>query len=125
MVVFLIIGLTLLALAVVLGIRAFTFSRLRLAANVENIDAYGFSGRTESVLIDTPKGDSTVDDFVTRVGEFVARRISGLDSADVRRELVGAGLYSVTPRKFAGYRAIAAVAVPALVLWALVGGGLP
>jgi tight adherence protein C len=125
MILLLIIGLSFLIVAVILGVRALNFARVRSAAAVQNIDLYGFTGRTESVLLDSSAGASPVDDVVTRIGDVVATRFSGLDSASVRRELIGAGLYSVTPRKFAGYRAIAVIAVPALVVWALATASVP
>jgi len=124
MILLLIIGLTLLIVAVILGVRALNFARVRSAATVQNIDLYGFTGRTESVLLDSGAGTGA-DDVVTRIGDVVATRFKGIDSDSIRRELVGAGLYTVTPRKFAGYRAISVVAVPALVLWALATAGLP
>jgi tight adherence protein C len=125
MILLLIIGLSLLIIAVILGMRALNFARVRSAAAVQNIDLYGFTGRTESVLLDSGAGSSPVDDVVTRIGDVVATRFRGLDSASVRRELIGAGLYNVTPRKFAGYRAIAVIAVPALVVWALATASVP
>jgi tight adherence protein C len=125
MILLLIIGLSFLIVAVILGVRALNFSRVRSAAAVQNIDVYGFTGRTESVLLDSGAGSSPVDDVVTRIGDVVTTRFSGLDSASVRRELIGAGLYNVTPRKFAGYRAIAVIAVPALVIWALATASVP
>jgi tight adherence protein C len=124
MILLLIIGLSFLIVAVILGVRALNFARVRSAAAVQNIDLYGFTGRTESVLLDAGAG-SPVDDVVTRIGGVVATRFRGLDSVSVRRELIGAGLYNVTPRKFAGYRAIAVIAIPALVVWALATASVP
>jgi tight adherence protein C len=123
----LIIGLALTALSVFLILRALGFARGRSAAAVDNIDAYGFTGRTEAVLLRSRrlKARTSVDDYVTKLGEVVSRRFRGLDNEHVRRELVGAGLYSLSPRKFAGYRAISAVGVPALCVWALAQAGLP
>jgi tight adherence protein C len=124
MVLLLIIGLGLTALAVVLGLRALNFARVRSAANVESIDVYGFSGRTESVLVDSRPG-APEEDVVTRLGGFVAGRFDQLDSDNVRRELAGAGLYTVAPRKFIGYRAISLIGFPALVCWAVLTASLP
>jgi tight adherence protein C len=122
----LIIGLGLTALSVILMLRALGFARGRSAATVDKIDSYGFTGRTEAVLLRSRrKARTSVDDYVTKLGEVVSRRFHGLDNEHVRRELVGAGLYSLSPRKFAGYRAISAVGVPALCVWALAQAGLP
>ena len=122
MVLLLIIGLSLLVVAVFLGLRALNFARVESAANVQNIEVYGFSGLGESALTDA---GAPADDVVTRIGDAVTTRFKGLDSDSIRRELIGAGLYGVTPRKFAGYRAISVIAAPALVLWALATAGLP
>jgi tight adherence protein C len=124
MIILLILGLGLTAAAVFLGLRALNFARVESAARVGNIDLYGFTGRTESVLVGSEAAKS-VDDAVTRLGGFVSARFGTLDSEKVRRELVGAGLYTVTPRKFAGYRAISVIAVPALATWALLTASLP
>jgi tight adherence protein C len=123
MIILLIIGLALTTLAVFLGLRALNFARVRSAVTVENIDLYGFTGRRESVVLESGGADSV--DWITRLGDLVAVRFSGLDSDGVRKELVGAGLYNVTPRKFTGYRAISLVALPALLIWVLASSGLP
>jgi tight adherence protein C len=125
MIIFLIIGLALTALAVTLIVRALNVSRVRSNATISKIESYGFSGRTESVLLRTRKARTTVDDSVTRLGDFVSRHFGGLDNDKVRKELVGAGLYSLTPRKLAGYRAIAAFGLPLLCGWVLVSSSLP
>jgi tight adherence protein C len=123
MLILLIIGLVLGGLGVVLLVRAINMARLRSAETLDSIDAYGFSGRTETVLLG--KGKATVDDSITKLGEFASRHIRGLDGQNVRKELVGAGLYNLTPRKFAGYRVISAVGFPALVIWSLSTAKLP
>jgi tight adherence protein C len=126
MILLLIIGLGLTALSVILILRSLGLARGRSAATVDKIDSYGFTGRTEAVLLRSRrKARTSVDDYVTKLGEIVSRHFRGLDNEHVRRELVGAGLYSLSPRKFAGYRAISAVGVPALCVWALAQAGLP
>ena len=125
MIIFLFIGLGLTVLSVVLILRALGFARGRSASTVNSIDSYGFTGRTEAVLLRSrrKKTQTSVDGYVTKLGEFVSRHVQGLDNEHVRRELVGAGLYSLSPRTFAGYRAISAVGVPALCVWALAQSG--
>ncbi len=126
MIIFLFIGLGLTALSVILILRAVNLARGRSAATVDNIDSYGFTGRTEAVLLRSRrKARTSVGDYVTKLGEFVSHHVRGLDNEHVRRELVGAGLYSLSPRTFAGYRAISAVGVPAICIWALAQSGQP
>jgi tight adherence protein C len=124
MILFLIIGLALTALAVTLLVRALNVGRVRSSATISKIESYGFSGRTESVLLRTRRARTTVDDYITKLGDFVSRHFGGLDNDKVRKELVGAGLYSLTPRKLAGYRAIAAVGLPLLCVWILASSQL-
>jgi tight adherence protein C len=125
MLILLLIGLALVVVSVALALRAVNMSRARSAEMVETIDAYGFSGRTESVLVRS--GDSTrrtVDDLVSRIGGFVTARMTTLDSERMRKQLIAAGMYTTTPRKFAGYRVISAVGLPALAIWSLSVSGL-
>ncbi len=126
MILLLIIGLALAALAVTLVLRAVNISRFRTSDTVEHIDAYGFTGRTESVLVrSTESARTAVDDLVSRLGEFVSSRLHGLTSEQIRKELVAAGLYSLPPRKFAGYRIVSTVGVPALCLYVFAKSSLP
>jgi len=126
MLILLIIGLVLGGLGVVLLVRAINMARVRSVETLDSIDAYGFSGRTETVLLGKSKAArATVDDSITKLGDLASRHIRGLDGQNVRKELVGAGLYNLTPRKFAGYRVISAIGVPALVIWTLSTASLP
>jgi tight adherence protein C len=126
MVILLIIGLGLTVVAVTLVLRAVNIARLRSADRIETIEAYGFTGRTESVLIKSGRNArTTVDDYVSRLGDFFARHINALSSEQARKDLVAAGLYTLTPRKFIGYRAISTIGVPALCFWVLALSSLP
>ncbi len=92
MFILLLIGLALVVVSVALALRAVNMSRARSAEMVETIDAYGFSGRTESVLVRS--GDSTrrtVDDLVSRIGGFFTARMTTLDSERMRKQLIAAG----------------------------------
>lgn len=126
MILLLIIGLGLTFAAVVLVLRALNVSRIRSAERVESIEPYGFSGRTETVLVRSGRtARAAVDDYITRLGDFVAKHVGGLNSETVRKQLVAAGIYSLSPRKFIGYQAISAVGVPALCIWVLSLSALP
>ena len=125
MIIILILGLALTALAVTLILRALNNSRVRSSDVIDGIASYGFTGRNESVLVNSRRARVAVDDYVTRLGAFVARHVDGLESERVRRELVGAGLYSLSPRKFAGYRAISMLGLPLLCGWSMAQVGLP
>ena len=126
MILLLIIGLGLTAAAVTLVFRAINISRFRTSETVENIDSYGFTGRTESVLVrSTGTARAAVDDLVSRIGDVFSKRFRSLSNEQIRKELVAAGLYTLTPRKFAGYRIVATVGVPLLCIWVLARSSLP
>jgi tight adherence protein C len=126
MIILLIIGLGLTVVAVTLVLRAVNIARVRSAETIETIEAYGFSGRTESVLVKSGRNArTTVDDYVSRLGDLFARHINALSSEQARKDLVAAGLYTLTPRKFIGYRAISTIGVPALCFWMLALSSLP
>jgi hypothetical protein len=94
MIIILIIGLALTVVAVTLVLRAVNISRVRSAEAIETIEAYGFSGRTETVLVKSGKqARATVDDYVSKLGDLVARHVSALSSERARKELVAAGFY--------------------------------
>jgi tight adherence protein C len=59
------------------------------------------------------------------LGGFVARGLSGLREAELRNELMAAGLYATTPRKFVGYRILCTICVPAALLWLGATSGMP
>ena len=124
MFIILLIGLVLVVVSVALVLRAVNMSRARSAEMVETIDPYGFSGRTESVLVRS--GDSTrgtVDDLVSRIGGFVY-------GSDRQRSTASAcasssSLPACTRRHRASLRGTGLSrrsAVPALAIWASVSG---
>jgi tight adherence protein C len=80
---------------------------------VARIRRYGFT---------RPRGEQAkaavggvVDRAAERVGESVAPRLGG--AADTRRELIAAGIYGLSSRKFLGYRVLAAVGLPLIWIW--------
>jgi tight adherence protein C len=124
----LLIGLLLLGLSVIIVLRAVGLTRVRSADAIESIDPYGFTGRTETVLLRGRGGGqarAAVDDLLTRLGDVVFSRFRSVSNDQVRSELVAAGIYGLTARKFTGYRVIAAVVTPLVFGWLLTTSGLP
>jgi tight adherence protein C len=125
MIVILLGGLLLAGAAVTLATRAFAMPRVRAAETLGQIDAYGFSGRKP----DSPKGGGTLQPALDRLayalGGTIAKRLGGLREAKLRAELMAAGMYGTTPRKFLGYRILCAVGVPAVWLWSASAAGYP
>ena len=88
--------------SVALVARAVAMPRVRASETITQIGAYGYAARGEDVASGAVRG--TLDDIAGFVGGLVAGKLGGVKEAELRNELMAAGLYSATPRKFLGYR---------------------
>jgi tight adherence protein C len=117
-------ALVLAGISVALVGRAVAMPRMRTAEAIGRIDGYGYSSRSaESVPGGSLRG--ALDDLANLVGGVVARRFGGLREAELRNELMAAGLYATSPRMFLGYRMLCAICVPAACLWLALTSSLP
>jgi tight adherence protein C len=114
---FLVLGLFFLAVCIVGVVRLIAAPRARAIRRLAEIEAYGSSAETAlaggRLHIEVPRGG--MSDVAGRVGGVVARRFGGLSESDLRRELLAAGMYTLSPRALLGYRVLAATLIPALV----------
>jgi tight adherence protein C len=114
---FLVLGLFFLAVCVVGVVRLIAAPRARAIRRLAEIEAYGSSAETAlaggGLHIEVDR--SGMSDLAGRVGGVVARRFGGLSESDLRRELLAAGMYTLSPRALLGYRVLAATLIPALV----------
>jgi tight adherence protein C len=108
--------------AVALAGRAAVFGRIRTASRVEELAPYGF-GAEASADGDMP--ETRVEGVARRVGDLTAERLNGVQDDDLRRELMAAGMYRTSPRTLLGYRVLAALVFPILVLWLASGNVSP
>src|SRR6266581_2841504 len=90
--------------------------RERSARLLGRVDRYGFAQRTEAK---TEGGGvkGKLDEVATKVGGAVASRSSIAGQEDIRRDLLSAGLYNITPGRFLGYRVLCTVGFPILWIW--------
>jgi tight adherence protein C len=116
MVLLAILAVVLLALAVGFAVSAALVTRLRRSDNLEQIEAYGYSGRAALGLPAQPARKS-LDDIATAIGEALARRFRSLHEDEIQRELIQAGFFNVGPRKFLGYRVLLTIALPLGFIW--------
>lgn len=117
-------ALFLAGLAVALALRAVVMPRMRAVATVETIGAYGYAGH--GAAGETGTGvRGLLDDVANLVGGLVARRFGGVREAELRNELMAAGLYRMPPRRFLGYRILCTVCVPAAWTWVAVTSAMP
>jgi tight adherence protein C len=135
LILFLLIGLLLIAAAVGLVGRALVANRLRGSETVAHITAYGFQHTNAhdaaAVAAEAPaKGrvelGQSVGAVASGVGGRLLGRIPGAGEAELRRLLSAAGYYSTPPARFVGYQTISAVVLA--LLWLLLtatGGSSP
>lgn len=114
MVLILIVGLLLAGVAAALITQSFGFARARTAETIEQIESYGFAGPAPVVAPNLRRG---LDEFAGNVGGFLFSRLGVVNEAGIRRELIAAGMYRLSPRIVMGYQALAALVAPALWLW--------
>ena len=121
MIIILLVGAVFTGAAVALVARAFSMSRVRAAQTMVDIESYGFTVRQAD---GKPPGavGSAIGELASMLGGLVGGRFARMSEADLRGELVAAGLYATTPRKFTGYRALCAVCVP--VAWIFVASAI-
>jgi tight adherence protein C len=115
-IVMLLIGLVLVATAVTLVLRAAGMGHVRRSQNLSQIAAYGF-GPTAVEPSTQGRLRVVLDDLATLAGNAAAARFSRIDETAIRNMLMGAGIYRVTPRRFTGYRVLAAFALALTWLW--------
>jgi len=112
----LMVGLALLAMAVALVAGAVGSGRARMVQNLGRIGSYGFAVAPAEVQ-DQSRLRAALDSLASRVGEMAVGRLTGLDETAVRTQLMSAGVYSISPRRFTGYRVLAAIATLLTWLW--------
>jgi tight adherence protein C len=106
-------GILLLGLAVALAARAAAMPRIRATARVAGLEAYGFTPQRDAAPPPEPAGEG----IAQRIGDLVAAHVTNVGEDELRRELMAAGMFRASPRALLGYRVLAALLMPGLVLW--------
>jgi len=109
--------------SVALIARAVAMPRVRASETITQIGAYGYAARAEDLASGAVRG--TLDDIAGFVGGLVAGKLGGVKEAELRNELMAAGLYAATPRKFLGYRILCTICVPATWVWLATAADFP
>jgi tight adherence protein C len=120
-IVIVLIGALFAGAAVALVARALAMARVRAAETLGQIETYGFAARPVEAEGSGMLG-SAIGEIATMLGGMVGGRFGRMPEATLRAELMAAGLYTTTPRKFNGYRALCAVCVP--VAWIFVANAI-
>ena len=117
MVFLILIGLLLVAVSARLFIYAAVLPRIKLAMHLREIEAYGFEGMAAP---GTGPGrlnlSAALANLAERLGALMMRSLPAIPALK-RRDLSAAALYDASPETVHGYRALAAVMLPVLVLF--------
>jgi tight adherence protein C len=122
MVLTLLIALGLAGVALTLIARAAVLPRIRADENVGRIAAYGYGGESVGTA---PKRTPMFPQLAARVGMLLSRGAPARHFEELRNTLLAAGAWRTSPATVQGYRAILAVGLTVLALWAAAKGGWP
>jgi tight adherence protein C len=120
---FLFVALLLVGTAVAMIARAFAVGRTRAVRHLGQIQAYGYAATGVESARRPARG--VLDDFAGAIGATLVERFGSMREGELRKQLIAAGLYKTPPRRFLGYQALSATAVPVALGWfaGLLGSG--
>src|SRR5271165_2273900 len=117
-----VLGVVFLGAAILLVIRAVALPRMRMATHLRQIETYGVSGTfPDEEDLDPPLGRS-INALAETVGRNMTNHLGTLRPMP-SRELASAGFYRISTDAFHGYRVLASVALPALLVLEVSAGG--
>jgi len=120
MIIVLLGGLLLVAMAVTLFLRALMVPRTRTVQALGQITAYGYVGAPEQ---DGSDARNALDELAGALGASLGRYLSSMREDALRKQLLAAGLYKVPPRRFVGYQLLAALGLGISLTWLTALGG--
>ena len=94
------------AASLTVGISA---TRTRAAARVSEIDLYGYAP-SGAALPASSASSLDARAVAQRLGEIVGQRFGTASDSKMKREILAAGMYKLTPRALVGYRVLATAA---------------
>jgi tight adherence protein C len=110
------IGIVFLGAAAALLARAITLSRVRITARVREIEVYGFNPGHQALR--PARAFAGLRERLSTLAGRIGRSAQGEGwrAPVAMRQLRGAGLYTISPDVFQGYRVMATVTVPSIIL---------
>jgi tight adherence protein C len=124
MIIILLIGVLLLGVAAALGIRALSAPRVAAAERLTQIGDYGFGRAEPEPKVERATLGDAVDHTATRLGDWAASHLGSFREEDIRKQLIAAGMYRVSPTTFLGYRVISTILFPLFFIWFVSIGGV-
>ena len=123
MVIILVIGVLLVGAAAGLVARAFLMPRLRTGEALGSIGSYGYTG-AEPGRGSRPLGFK-LNELASYLGELIGGGAGTRQDLSLRNKLRAAGLYTLSPGTFTGYRVLLTAVFPGLWLWIALGLDYP
>jgi len=105
--------------AVALGLRAMAMPRIAAAARIAEMQAYGFTGDAPPEVAGDKRLVATIANTVGRLASRVSSRFK---EAEIRNQLMAAGLYTTAPMTFLGYRVLGSALTFTTMLWLISAG---
>jgi tight adherence protein C len=112
----LVVGVTLVGACAALVGRVIAMPRLRAMKRVGEIAAYGFNAKAEPMAQSRGLAKA-LEGLAHTLGGYFANRLHGLSEVELRRELMAAGLYRLSPTALVGYRVLGGASFPLCFLW--------
>jgi tight adherence protein C len=115
------IGIGLAGVGSALIARAALGSRGGETTHLAQIRRYGFIGGSR-----TQQARGALGGFVSRAAESVGAKLATQPQKadELRRQLVSAGMYRITPGRFLGYRVLATLGLPLIWIWLATSSGM-
>jgi len=117
-IVILLVGLALLGIAAALCTRALSFNRVETAERLRSIEMYGFRSPVDGADA-SPRFD--MGTIAEQIGRTMSGRLKNVDLVKMRRDLLGAGFYTMTAEAYLGYRIIATALLTGILLIVALG----
>jgi tight adherence protein C len=101
-----VLALLLFAVAILALASAASVGRTRADARLSEIDVYGYAADPDRPA---KRQGLQVRDIAERVGDLIGNRVGTEHDSKLKREILAAGMYKLTPRAVVGYQALAAM----------------
>jgi tight adherence protein C len=100
------IALILFGVSIALILRAVALPRIRTSQQIDSLKLYGFEPPAPVGAGTAQQQRPVFADLAAALGNVMARRLRGVRPDDLRRELLAAGMYRVSPNALLGYRVL-------------------
>jgi tight adherence protein C len=124
MLIFLLLGILLCGATVALAARALAVGAVRREGNLAQIDSYGFARDLPEAADGSRSPRAVLDSLAKTLGKVAISRWGSSRTAELRTMLRSAGMYRTEVESFVGYRLIASIGLPVLLLFLSASGGL-